>query len=358
MIRFESTRAAGRDDAPMTDCQDVVAIDPRLAEATPPSPVAPRPRTLSGLRVLFFDNGKLHPKLGHYRAIFDTLGQALPARFDGLSFEYRTEQLLTVGIGRLREMAAEIEQSGARAVIFALCDTGVSQATSLLATFLEQREIPTVLVCQGIGIRVAAATADSSVAGIPMVTIASPWAASHEAIAAETMQHLESVVSGLISQELNAGAPVVRRPPTSNHQANADGLLRLGARDPSAEFTSLMAASGLGDGLPLAVPPGDRVEQMVSSMDVSPDMVVWPPVPPRATPVTAREVATLAVMAGCQPRWASVVLTAFRAMTAPEFRLFQAAITTHPAGTLVLVSGPDAGRYAFTGGHGSLGPGF
>lgn len=45
-------------------------------------------------------------------------------------------------------------------------------------------------------------------------------------------------------------------------------------------------------------------------------------------------------------------------MARPEFRLYQAAITTHPGGTLVLVSGPEAERLGFNAGAGALGPGF
>ena len=48
----------------------------------------------------------------------------------------------------------------------------------------------------------------------------------------------------------------------------------------------------------------------------------------------------IAVAAGCEPRWYPVVLAAYRAMAEPPFRLAQAAITTNPSGTLVLVSGP------------------
>jgi hypothetical protein len=69
-------------------------------------------------------------------------------------------------------------------------------------------------------------------------------------------------------------------------------------------------------------------------------------------------VAVIAVMAGCEPRWAPVVFAAYEAMAAPEFRLFQAAITTHPGGTFVFVSGPRATELGLASGRGCLGPGF
>jgi hypothetical protein len=92
-------------------------------------------------------------------------------------------------------------------------------------------------------------------------------------------------------------------------------------------------------------------------MAVPPSEILWPPVAPRTVPVQATDVAALAVMAGCPPSVAPIVLEAFRAMAEPEFRLFQAAITTHPSGTLVLVSGPAAAAVGMGSGHGALGPG-
>jgi hypothetical protein len=74
--------------------------------------------------------------------------------------------------------------------------------------------------------------------------------------------------------------------------------------------------------------------------------------------VLARDVAAVAAMAGCRPECFWVVVAAYRAMARPEFRLFQAAVTTHPSGTLVLVSGDRAAACGIESGPGCLGPGF
>ena len=80
--------------------------------------------------------------------------------------------------------------------------------------------------------------------------------------------------------------------------------------------------------------------------------------PPRGSEVLVRDVAVVSAMAGAQPRWMPTIMAAYRGMAQPQFRLFQAAITTHPGGTLVLVSGPDADGLEIASGPGCLGPGF
>ncbi|MEK7682322.1 MAG: hypothetical protein AAB369_05780, partial [Chloroflexota bacterium] len=73
---------------------------------------------------------------------------------------------------------------------------------------------------------------------------------------------------------------------------------------------------------------------------------------------TVRSIAVNAVMAGCRPEYFPIVLTAIQAMAEPKFRLFQAAITTHPAGNMVVVSGPLAKELGIHSKSGCLGPGF
>jgi hypothetical protein len=104
-------------------------------------------------------------------------------------------------------------------------------------------------------------------------------------------------------------------------------------------------------------PTPDRVAAMVAGMGERAGAEVWPALIPRGAPVSVEDVAIVAVMAGCTPVLGRLVLAAYRAMAADEFRLFQAAITTHPSGTLVLVSGPEADRAGLVSGFGGMGPG-
>ncbi len=70
-----------------------------------------------------------------------------------------------------------------------------------------------------------------------------------------------------------------------------------------------------------------------------------------------RDAAANAVMAGCTPRSFPVVLAALRAIARPGYRLSQAAITTHPSGNAVILSGIDPAVYGLSAGPGCLGPG-
>jgi hypothetical protein len=140
--------------------------------------------------------------------------------------------------------------------------------------------------------------------------------------------------------------------------ASASGTLELPLDGTDAVFTDLMARDGLGDGLPLVAPTAERVEAFLAAASWDPEEEVWPQIPPRERGVSVRDVAAVAAMAGCEPRWAPIVLAAYQAAGDPEFKLFQAAITVHPSGTLVLVSGPLADELGVACGRGCLGPGF
>lgn len=53
-----------------------------------------------------------------------------------------------------------------------------------------------------------------------------------------------------------------------------------------------------------------------------------------------------------------ILVAAFQAISDAAYRAYQGAITTHPAGNAVIVSGPLADELGIHSGHGCLGPGF
>ena len=331
-------------------------VDPRPALAGEPVALATRPGTLAGRRVLLFDNGKADPRLGHFQAVLDVIGNALRDRFPDVRISQRTDDLLRRPIEEIPEVADEIASAATDGVVLALCDYGVSQPTAVLAAELERRGVPTSTVCQGAGLAMMATIAASAVPGLPLAALrdaAVPawWTASREQIEHETAHIAGDAIDGLIlapaalrrRAEGYPAAPALRPDPAG-----------LDVEDDVA-FTAAMRESGLGDGLPLVAPTEERVRRMLGGRD--PDLVVWPVISPRTEPLRARAVAAIAVMAGCDPRWCAVVLAAYRAMADPAFRLAQAAFTTNPSGTLVVVSGPRSAAYGLAAGAGSLGPG-
>jgi hypothetical protein len=73
---------------------------------------------------------------------------------------------------------------------------------------------------------------------------------------------------------------------------------------------------------------------------------------------TLERVAACAVLAGCRPEYFPVVLAASRAVLDPAFNLHGQAVTTQPAGQLVVVNGPVRHAIGMNSGMGALGPGF
>jgi hypothetical protein len=307
---------------------------------------------------MLFDNGKLAPEYGPYGAVFDVVRQGISQRYQDVELLEHSDDLLRGEASRLSEVADWVAGQQVAGVVFALCDWGVSQPTAILAAHLEARGVATSVVATGIGVRQVLANAARMAPGLPVTELTSLRSATYDSIRDETKQVLDSVIDGLV-QDTDAlrqrfGSQDVAAP----ESATTSGLIDLEGDDASQAFTVAMRASRLGDGLPLVAPTPERVRAFLQGAGVGEDEQIWPAIPPRDSVVTARQVAAVAVAAGCRPQWAPVVLAAYRAMARAEFRLFQAAITTHPGGTLVLVSGRDSERMGFTAGRGSLGPGF
>lgn len=319
--------------------------------------LAPRHGSLNGRRVLLFDNGKLTPSHGEHRALFDVLTKELTTRYTGIELITRSQDLLVEHVEDLAAITEEVVGLGATDVIFALCDFGISQLNVKLAAELEARMIPTSLVCHGAGLGQAAARAVQVIPGLPLTVLEAPRWASYEQVAADGARIAEQIIDGLLQTEAALHTRFAKLGINAATSPDPSGFIELSGDDPTQVFTELMRDSGLGDGFPLVAPFPRRVHAMLKAAGVDGDQTVWPPIYPRTKPLTAREVATVAVMAGCKPAYFRVVLAAYRAMAAPEFRLFQAAITTHPAGTLVLVSGPASREIGLAAGQGCLGPG-
>jgi len=72
---------------------------------------------------------------------------------------------------------------------------------------------------------------------------------------------------------------------------------------------------------------------------------------------TLERVAACAVLAGCRPAYFPAVVAAARAMLDPAFNLHGQAVTTQPAGQLVVVNGPIRRAIGLNSGMGALGPG-
>lgn len=356
----------------------VPVLDPRGPVPNPVGGRAPRPRDYVGKRLLLVDNGKLAPEFGPYGVLFETLRELLAEAYPGVQVVTLRRNLLEGSMEDLDGLAAGlISRLSPDGAILALSDTGVSQPTALLAVGLEKRGIPTCVLCLPLGAQLSRITTGRLLPGIPHVVIRSKPEDRPEDVREETRALFPLVVRALTeprgAAEAASQGPERQSLPGDQgiDAADTSGLLPLDdeARralaelggDPGAwedRLLELLCRHRIGDGLPVVTPTPSRVEAMLAAVPLRPDDVLIDRCLPAAVSLTVKLAAINAVMAGCTPELFPVVIAALRAMGHPDFRLFQAAVTTHPAGTMVLVSGPLAARLGIASGPGCLGPGF
>jgi hypothetical protein len=115
--------------------------------------------------------------------------------------------------------------------------------------------------------------------------------------------------------------------------------------------------SGWTDGLPVVPPTAELVSEMVAATGRPADEVVAV-LPPDDGEATVECIAANAVLAGCAPQVAPLLVASVEAVATREFNLLGVQATTHPCAVLVIVSGPAAAEAGIAGGEGCLGTGF
>jgi hypothetical protein len=163
---------------------------------------------------------------------------------------------------------------------------------------------------------------------------------------------------------LDAAMPAGRRPaltrqapqrkPGCTAKCALDPEVRARVDGAAADELEEMFERGWTDGLPVVPPTPARVAAMLGGRDGASSLG---PVPPGLGEATLCRVAACAVLAGCRPEYFPVVLAAARAALSPSFNLGGQAVTTQPAGQLIVVNGPARGQLGVNSGMGALGPG-
>ena len=155
-----------------------------------------------------------------------------------------------------------------------------------------------------------------------------------------------------ITQEPEVAARIAAR------RARAEGRIRARELDLGALEDPFEALHdrGLTDGLPVVPPTPERVVAMLEHTARDSQDVVGV-VPPYGGEATVEKVAINAVMAGCAGPELPIVLAAAQAACREEFALHGLIATTHPAGPVVVVSGPYAQQAGMNSGGNALGQG-
>ncbi|HLY48572.1 MAG TPA: TlpA disulfide reductase family protein [Solirubrobacteraceae bacterium] len=123
----------------------------------------------------------------------------------------------------------------------------------------------------------------------------------------------------------------------------------------SGDEIEWMFERGWTDGLPVVPPTPERVAAMLGGREGG---LVLGELPPAMAEVTLERVASCAVLAGCRPDYFPLVIAAARALLEPAFNIGGQAVTTQPAGQIVIVNGPVRDAVALNAGMGALGPGW
>jgi hypothetical protein len=268
--------------------------------------------------------------------------------------------------------------SGVDGVMLALCDSGVTASTIVLAWELERRGLPTVTLCSGQTIHLAAAMSLPVLPGLPLSHLNIARDSASDDIAAEIIWVVGEVHDALTTPAEQLRAQFVEKFAPRDIRVSPDmaGELHLwsaqqypltAAEEPTiqldpAQYTAdvyeTFCESGLCDGLPIIPPTPPRVDAMLTYSDRPASEVLIPRCFPSGLPLTVGNLAVNAVMAGCQPEYFPLLLTAAVAVAEPRYRLMQAMISSHPAGNAIIVSGPLAQEVGVASGGGCLGPGF
>ena len=141
-------------------------------------------------------------------------------------------------------------------------------------------------------------------------------------------------------------------------RARAEGRIRsreltIGALEDPLEA---LHERGFTDGLPVVPPTPERVVALLEHTSRDPQDLVGV-VPPYGGEATVEKVAVNAVLAGCAGPELPIVLAAVEAACREEFALHGLIATTHPAGPLVIVSGPYAAEAGMNAAGNVLGQG-
>ena len=123
-----------------------------------------------------------------------------------------------------------------------------------------------------------------------------------------------------------------------------------------SDVQELYFERGWTDGLPVIPPTPERVKAFLDAARLEPGELLGE-VRERVCTVSAEETAINAVMAGCRPDYAPVVVAGVRALLDPAYNANAALTSTGGTAICVVVSGPYAAAIGMNSAHNCLGQG-
>ena len=188
-------------------------------------------------------------------------------------------------------------------------------------------------------------------AGQAIVASVTGW--NQPALAA-LIEQAAALTGGAARLPAPGAAEPLLKPGCSSKAAMDPEIAAAVSRPAAADEMEEMFERGWTDGLPVVPPTRQRVDAMLGGADGA---ICLGEVPPSMGEATLERVAACAVLASCRPAYFPVVVAAAKAMLDPTFNLHGQAVTTQPAGQLVVVNGPVRRALGMNSGMGALGPG-
>ena len=128
---------------------------------------------------------------------------------------------------------------------------------------------------------------------------------------------------------------------------------RIETLDPLAAIETYFE-KGWTDGLPVVPPTEEKIWAMLDAMSKQPEDIIGE-IPARARTITAEKLAINAILAGCLPIYAPVLLAATEALCDPAFSVHGPTASTSGMGVLTIVNGPIASQIGMNAGENLLG---
>jgi hypothetical protein len=335
----------------------VVFASPAGTDKRELSSVAERvPRFDNGIVVLF-DNGQAKAEIPFFGDILQWLEEDLSALESPPACVRTGADLVNVDTVGIERIVDELRELGPAGVVIALCHAGVTAPAARLACLLERAGTPCSLVCTTQGEPLARFMVAHDVPALPIVLAASVL----ETTDVQRSEIREQIVAEVERSLTERPSQPLRGADSTAVRIVSDGIDRASLKSASRVGTDLwerLLEARLNDGLPVVVPTEDALDEMLAATGREADEVLLGGPTPRQSPITVGNVVVNSLLAGCLPSYMPTVIAAVEAMAKDEFRFFQAAITSHPSGVAVAVSGPVTESIGMQSGAGSLGPGF
>jgi hypothetical protein len=131
---------------------------------------------------------------------------------------------------------------------------------------------------------------------------------------------------------------------------------RIEVSDPLAAIETYFE-KGWTDGLPVVPPTEERILAMLDAMGKAPQDIIGQ-IPARARTITAEKLAINAVLAGCLPIYAPVIVALTEALCDPAFSVHGPTASTSGMGILTVVNGPIVSHIGLNARENLFGPGW